>query len=1499
MIPETSKSSYLQTVESREQSRIESFEETEIPFEQLFGTEEEGAEQEQESSQRISSITIARGDNQKLRNSELIYEFIDRVITQESIPFDITEPFTLVIRLYDGVEEYTDVAFPRMFDYFDQPDLQTWWRAGEGLGAFWDFNADSQTSIFNEMFRIYENIDRVVVELSQSKEFTEEELENMKQQNFQRTFSKGENCLITPILDHFKQMKERSVSKTKIKFCNSMIRRCGLLLKQYSDDGVPEDEVQHVCDVLKLKIKIIDPVMVGSKKYTPSSKASVNECFKFINTEHGHVEFSRYFKLYRKPIIMRSREDVSDLVKALEEYNIFYTYIKSKKDGIVYIKTLDNDYKYETEFSKAVKDFNEITGIADIRINATKTPELSKFVRAGCHFCSCVDYVKNINRQRAHLQVNSSFQSVNESMSLSHIDMEKAYTNFNDNDFYEGFPTKFTDFRRIPREFKNDYGKVLSNIGYYSVSKFRFNNVDDNVRRHIKSLGISCGIYPSVVLKYFVSIGINFDILEGCWCVASLDFMFDGPFLDKNFYTRYCGKLANMSKYDSMSMTCDENLAKIIKSNYTSHYYPEDNRIVIIQKKTKDIYHRSHLAGFITGYCLIGVLQQLVKIDHRDVYRVNLDGIYFDKNTTTFDLINRFRQKDNGFPCNIGSTKIFDIIVPSFDLPIGLPDNNRVSLYIGCGGSGKTHSALTEAGYVSPIFTTISWKLIREKMNDYNCRGATIARLTHITTLRSLFKKKLYKREYAEDSEQYVREQFLAMNRNQDLDNPSVLIVDEATMLSENQYDLLLELYPYTKFIFCGDFNRNGTIYQLPSFTARNPFPISKIDPSCIREFKSNYRCECPELLRILKGLRRLTELNVNGQQVKSAIKYELSEVNKLITKEELRDIYDINDYVLCSRRTCRKCKNKSECTCKLSSSYTTEWTNYLKMKFPDKFKYLITSSSNIHSTGDIIVSDTKHDYKSYEERHAFTMHSIQGMTISTEKIFIDPRDLFDSRMLYIAMSRAKTINQIYFIDIDNDEITEDFYETYKIFREAGSLSDYKMNEESDKFQQFEIKTSLPGSDVFVKFDKETGRKSMNYMTNWIASRDKVCMKPSLVARKTYNCVKEFLADVRPTTNRIRKCKKFIEKNPQGPVSTRSLNYLTKTCLMMSNFRPTFNRMIVTGEPSGIIAIDLDRAKNGEPLTSDGVINWHRMLANLGIRKDLKTRITLSQSGGEHWWFKYDHTKHSDILSLSNQIKGYPGIDIKSNGGNITAPGTRFVGKNNKLCQYRLYTEHCAFSETVSELPDEISDLLTRFKEKVSFVKTEEQTLVDGFMTGLDFSDNQDKAIHEYIESCNGVWEYKNTTNTGLIIFNRLIPSHCDICYPNSSETHTSNYKTIWIRKLSNGSVIRGCGGCRGKSKYILEQSRDVLDRIQRVKSSDAMVNIRKYINKKNKLENKLSNSMTLENQPDIDWYGETGSEYCKQRLIQELETKRKLMNVLNIITTHSDKLRGIFDGSE
>ena len=65
------------------------------------------------------------------------------------------------------------------------------------------------------------------------------------------------------------------------------------------------------------------------------------------------------------------------------------------------------------------------------------------------------------------------------------------------------------------------------------------------------------------------------------------------------------------------------------------------------------------------------------------------------------------------------------------------------------------------------------------------------------------------------------------------------------------------------------------------------------------------------------------------------------------------------------------------------------------------------------HNNGQIIIADVQPDNST--ETYAFTTHSVQGMS-TKNKLFIDTRGMTDPKVLYTAVSRSTTRENIYLV---------------------------------------------------------------------------------------------------------------------------------------------------------------------------------------------------------------------------------------------------------------------------------------------------------------------------------------------------------------------------------------------------------------------------------------------------------------------------------------------------
>ena len=134
------------------------------------------------------------------------------------------------------------------------------------------------------------------------------------------------------------------------------------------------------------------------------------------------------------------------------------------------------------------------------------------------------------------------------------------------------------------------------------------------------------------------------------------------------------------------------------------------------------------------------MLQQLFEINFNDLYAVITDEIVIKKDAK-FKMLDNFREKNSHKGINQSCSKRF---LSSYDIKIEMPihnnrdtcvigsevvnserlkkrnyKNHQVIFHIGAGGSGKTHSLLTDKGYLNLLYTCPSHKLRNSKQEEF------------------------------------------------------------------------------------------------------------------------------------------------------------------------------------------------------------------------------------------------------------------------------------------------------------------------------------------------------------------------------------------------------------------------------------------------------------------------------------------------------------------------------------------------------------------------------------------------------------------------------------------------------------------------------------------------------------------------------------------------------------------------------------------------------------
>ena len=408
----------------------------------------------------------------------------------------------------------------------------------------------------------------------------------------------------------------------------------------------------------------------------------------------------------------------------------------------------------------------------------------------------------------------------------------------------------------------------------------------------------------------------------------------------------------------------------------------------------KNVNSYIHIGAFITAYTRCNLFEKIFNnIPYENIIQIKLDEIIYkcDNETQIIKDDDLFRQKEKKIKIVPTSTKYYDMTKP-INCPyyIDYLYDQQYNLLNGMGGSGKTHYCLSNKAFINNMFVAQCWRLIVDKKQQYGVNCRTINRML------------------GDGTEPYYKTN----------NSPSVFIIDEGTQLDNDNILKLKDYYPYSMFIILADIDNEGRAYQCL-------FPnIKLIDINIfgyIKTFEKSYRCKDPKLMELLLNIRDNMCKNydeyqkfINGKRktMKDLI-FEQSEI--LCDYCEISDDneYNINDTILVSNK-------------KGINSQVKYYTN----KFKHMQKYIVNSHSfndvekRMGGDNSILLNGeiTFEDGPRRELCHAYTIHSVQGLTVTGNKLFIDINKIFDYQQIYTAISRVEYLTQIHIICGDVEE---------------------------------------------------------------------------------------------------------------------------------------------------------------------------------------------------------------------------------------------------------------------------------------------------------------------------------------------------------------------------------------------------------------------------------------------------------------------------------------------
>lgn len=844
-------------------------------------------------------------------------------------------------------------------EYLIPTQFSKWWKKESK-----DFYCSSEMDMFRANDQIINNISKRVGVLSVYKSDC-----NVKTENIIQKFLDGiSHCVFTPIKLWAVEKYEKSESKQAKSRYNNILKSLTEYEETYKN-GVPENAIPEICNKLQIDISIELPFCEDIFIKGESIKKKL-KLFKFINSRLNHIDLNEITN--DNNVVIVSRDELIKIQKNLNDNNMFYTFKKDTKN-INSISTLTHQYKLSNHFSETMNEFEIETGLKYCKIDDFDDFDLSQFIHKGVNYNGTVDF-----------NDNKMFENI------KHIDMKKAYVNYKTCMFYEGFLGKITDFRKTD--------KIVS-VGMYMITNLDFSKCNIEFMKYNEKMKIymNDNVYTSPELNMLSKFNVTYKILSGCWGVKPLDFDYNDTMINTkddygvSYYAKYAGVCDMHNLEKRFWIKCEKDYFEIIRSQCgkVGRWYDNEIGEGVICYPKKHNYHLAHITAFITAYQRLNVIEQLMEIDMNNVIRVCVDGIYHIQENV--NLKNVFRTKEEfNFVNAEGDSYVSNASEKIIDYPHDKyhekRDNYNKQLHLGAGGCGKTHMNLNDKGLQRVLFIAPSWKLAINKKKETGINATVWARAL------------------SDDPEKinYIREK------------ANVLIIDEVSMLSENQKLRFFELYGDMKIIMCGDLG-----YQLPCITGEE---ITEKGFNNIVEHNNDYRCADEQLRYIKTKLREFIKDGYDKKEINEWVIDAFKKLNRYVSIDVLKRDYKIEDMILSG-----------------TNEIKDFYTGLFQGKFKNSEKYYITENNRLYSNGEILICEKKPEQCKSEIRHCFTTHSIQGET-AYNKLYIDASKMFDSRMFYTAISRAKTLEQIFIVDNELPIYKYEYGKIYKIINDEGLL---------------------------------------------------------------------------------------------------------------------------------------------------------------------------------------------------------------------------------------------------------------------------------------------------------------------------------------------------------------------------------------------------------------------------------------------------------------------------
>ena len=758
------------------------------------------------------------------------------------------------------------------------------------------------------------------------------------------------NCFMEPIIRSIEERKEGKTKNT-IRVINTILKVAYAFASKYADSGVPEEDILEICQKLKISVYIKNILNGDDAIY--NTKARFH--FSFTNTRLNHVEIGQ--------LVMNGKpQDVTEdqMMNMIDELD---------RKGSAYVidgKSIDKKPRMVRTMSGVFRLFDDKARLMDEQF---KKYSLDLKAVDACKFPILTDYLHSA------YNVNSTPVFLSSNKAVSNLDMKKAYAQFKNTSFYQGFPGKINRYVTFSSSVDADFLK--KNVGIYTgrVKSIKF---DLPLRKILKGFGISTGsVYtlPGAEFLLFMKIGVEFEILAGAWG-SSFDMEFSEEFVESGVFREWSGRLGmdNANKVytfptrDGYNQEFAEDLA--FKNPNCSIFYNRYNDSITmnVPKTYRPTFF--HIAAFITSYTRINILEKILDIGIQNVCLVMLDGIYSTKKVADCSM---FLNKKVTAKSDTGAKWYYPSPIPSFTLYDGVYGNTCL---LGAGGSGKTYSILESSSYHKVLYVSPTRMLGTKMQEKTSCKWTTACKFVGIDTEGRQVRK-------------YIDEH----------PRINVVLLDELTMMSAEMVACIVKICKDNDImlLMAGDIEGKQW-FQTKNGDGEKMYDLYDITGWKVKEFKIDWRAKKCSVLKDFKVKLRdvMRKVFTNGGRADcSSIETWVSEnVSMTPYHDAVRMFKDGDFWIAPTHRMSEKLIKDNVC-----SGY--------------RIKHAATCSDAVfRERGEVVSCDVG---ASSEKRGSFTTHSCQGLTISS-RLYINVFGSFDYSMLYTAISRAEAWNQLVFV---------------------------------------------------------------------------------------------------------------------------------------------------------------------------------------------------------------------------------------------------------------------------------------------------------------------------------------------------------------------------------------------------------------------------------------------------------------------------------------------------